>query len=59
MISSSSDNKVKLWNLVTGQCIRTHSDFIGFIYCETKLNKRQLVIGYDNSLKIWDLLSSK
>lgn len=55
IISASDDNTIKVWDLHSGNCLRTlmgHSDFIQSIEYSNCTGKI-ISAGYDNSIRIW------
>ena len=56
--ASSESNKIKLWNLHKGICIKTliHDDYIRYI---VKMNKTQIISSSDLTIKIWDISTGK
>ena len=55
IVSGSYDYSIKIWNLITGTCVRTLI-VQSSVNCMYNLNKYQIVSGSDDkTLKVWDL----
>lgn len=60
-MSGSNDQKIKVWNASTGECIRTltgHEDLVRALAFDPR--RGRLVSGsYDRTVKVWDLRTGK
>jgi len=60
IISGSSDDTIKLWNMETGECLKTLKGHSGLIHSlAITLDGRQIISGSLMETKIWDLHSGK
>ena len=56
LVSGSSDNTIKIWNVETGTAKRTLTDHIKNFSTLNVLDNGDLVSGsYDGTIKIWDV----
>ena len=57
IISGSCDNTIKIWDIYTGNCIKTlegHTHFVMSVFLKDNL----IISGScDNTIKIWDIIS--
>lgn len=60
-MSGSNDQKIKVWDASTGECIRTltgHEDLVRALAFDP--SRGRLVSGsYDRTVKVWDLRTGK
>jgi WD40 repeat protein len=60
-VSGSSDQSIKVWDALTGECLHTlvgHTDLVRTLQLDSK--SKTIVSGsYDGSLKIWRLEDGK
>ena len=58
LASGSYDTTIKIWDIITGNCLKTlegHSNSVNFL---VKINENTLASGsYDTSIKIWDIIT--
>lgn len=60
IVSGSKDNTIKLWNIETGECLKTLKGHSGYIHSlAITLDGRQIISGSLMETKIWDLQSGK
>lgn len=60
IISGSDDNTIKLWDIETGECLKTLKGHSGRIhYLAITLDGKQIISGSLMETKIWDLQSGK
>jgi WD40 repeat protein len=63
IISGSSDKTLKLWNLITGKCVRTFQGHINSVTSVDISNDDKFVISAESgdydSLKLWNLSTGK
>ena len=60
IISASEDDTIKIWNLKTGECLKTMTDHKGWVTSILILPNNILISGScDETIKIWDLNSYK
>ena len=56
IISGSDDNLIKVWDLNSGECLRTLFAHSGEVNCIEIISNEKLVSGSsDKTLKVWDL----
>ena len=59
MVSASGDTTIKLWDVETGQCLKTFNGHTRGLAC-VKLEGNIIYSGgQDNKLKIWDVHTGK
>jgi WD40 repeat protein len=61
IISGSSDQSIRVWNAITGECIHTleeHTDLVRTLQLDGE-SKRIVSGSYDGTLKIWNLEDGK
>lgn len=60
LASGSVDHKINVWNLKTGECIRTLSGHAGPVTILEAVNENTLISGsWDRTIRIWDLTSGE
>jgi len=60
IISGSRDNTIKLWDIETGECLKTLKGHSGYIHSlAITFDGRQIVSGSLMETKIWDMQSGK
>jgi WD40 repeat protein len=58
LISTSSDNSIKIWNMRNGKCLKTLNEHSGTVTCVIIYNNNKFISGsWDDTIKIWDLES--
>jgi WD40 repeat protein len=58
LISASEDQTIKIWNLETGECLKTLSDHTDWVTSILFIPNNKFISGSeDKSIKIWDLNS--
>ena len=56
LISASQDNTIKVWDLKTGECLKTLNEHERWVTCILTISNNQLVSSSnDKTIKIWDL----
>ena len=57
LASGSRDHTIKLWDVETGECLKTMTDHKGLVYCvDFSPNNIVLASGSkDNTIKLWDI----
>jgi WD40 repeat protein len=54
--SDSSESCIKIWNIATGECIRTITGHTNSVYSLVKLSGNTILSGsYDTTMKIWNI----
>ena len=54
--SGSNDKTIKIWDTITGNCLKTILGHTDKVYCIDKLNENQIISGSkDNTIRIWDI----
>ncbi|SCU77695.1 LAME_0A01948g1_1 [Lachancea meyersii CBS 8951] len=59
LLSCSLDNTIKLWEVRTGKCVRTHFGHLEGIWDIAADNFRIVSGAHDKTVKVWDLQSGK
>ncbi|SCU78394.1 LAFA_0A06392g1_1 [Lachancea sp. 'fantastica'] len=59
LLSCSLDNTIKLWDVRTGVCVRTHFGHLEGIWDIAADNFRIVSGAHDKTVKVWDLQSGK
>ncbi|SCU81628.1 LANO_0B03730g1_1 [Lachancea nothofagi CBS 11611] len=59
LLSCSLDNTIKLWDVRTGKCVRTHFGHLEGIWDIAADNFRIISGSHDKTVKVWDLQSGK
>lgn len=59
LLSCSLDNTIKLWEVRTGKCVRTHFGHVEGIWDIAADNFRIVSGAHDKTVKVWDLQSGK
>ncbi|CUS23258.1 LAQU0S09e00738g1_1 [Lachancea quebecensis] len=59
LLSCSLDNTIKLWDVRTGKCVRTHFGHLEGIWDIAADNFRIISGAHDKTVKVWDLQSGK
>jgi F-box/WD-40 domain protein 7 len=55
LISGSDDYSIKVWNLETGECLRTLKGHEDSVTCFEFLDEKLISGSWDGTIKIWDL----
>lgn len=55
MVSGSSDNTIRLWDIECGACLRVLEGHEELVRCIRFDNKRIVSGAYDGKIKVWDL----
>ncbi len=61
VISGSDDNTLRLWDVTSGQCLRTFEGHWAYVRsCHFSPDGRHVISGsYDNTLRLWDVTSGQ
>lgn len=59
LLSCSLDNTIKLWEVKTGKCIRTHFGHVEGVWDIAADNFRIISGSHDGCIKVWDLQSGQ
>ncbi|SCV01557.1 LAMI_0G12222g1_1 [Lachancea mirantina] len=59
ILSCSLDNTIKLWDVKTGKCVRTHFGHVEGVWDIAADNFRIVSGSHDRTVKVWDLQSGK
>jgi F-box and WD-40 domain protein MET30 len=59
LLTSSFDNTIKLWDIKTGECVRTLFGHVEGVWSIAADNFRIISGGHDKLVKVWDLQSGK
>jgi WD40 repeat protein len=60
MFTGSLDHSIKLWNIRSGECIKTIIDNDSPVYCIRQMSSNKLISGtYEGSIKIWDTVTNQ
>lgn len=59
ILSCSLDNTIKLWDVKTGKCIRTHFGHVEGVWDIAADNFRIISGSHDGCIKVWDLQSGQ
>ena len=61
LISGSNDKSIKIWDLETGQCLKTLKGHIGSILGLKSINSNNTIISVssDKSIKQWNTIHGK
>lgn len=59
ILSCSLDNTIKLWEVRSGKCVRTHFGHVEGVWDIAADNFRVISGAHDRTVKIWDLQSGK
>lgn len=59
ILSCSLDNTIKLWEVKTGRCVRTHFGHVEGVWDIAADNFRIISGAHDKTVKVWDLQSGK
>ena len=55
LVSGSEDKSIKIWNVDTGECIRTLTDNASYVYSLQLLDNNKLASGSSNSIRLWNI----
>ena len=59
MVSGSSDNTIRLWDIESGSCLRVLEGHEELVRC-IRFDDNRIVSGaYDGKIKVWDLNAAK
>jgi WD40 repeat protein len=59
LFSGSADAKIKIWNIINGELIRTLSGHNSWIWSLAILPDNTLVSGFDDIITIWNITKGK
>jgi WD40 repeat protein len=60
LISSSKDTTIKIWDIETGECLKTLDDHKKSVNCIISIPNNKFISGsWDKTIKMWDLYSYK
>ena len=59
MVSGSSDNTIRLWDIESGSCLRVLEGHEELVRCIRFDGKRIVSGAYDGKIKVWDLIAAK
>ena len=60
LVTSSQRGSVKVWNVKSGQCVRTQSDYTGYVYCVnfSRDGKYLVSTSDDTTIQLWGVDNS-
>ena len=61
VVSGSSDNTLKVWDVATGQCVATLEGHSKDVWCVAMFpdGRRVVSASDDKTLKVWDVVTGK
>ena len=56
--SASRDETLKIWDIITGKCLKTLEGHSASVYFLVKINEKTIAsASYDKRIKIWDIIT--
>jgi len=61
LCSGSDDKTIKVWNVATGECVKTLTGHTNYVFCVNYNPQSNLIVSgsFDESVRIWDVKTGK